>query len=90
MGQVGSLIDSQLTVQLLWNTVRLSVVVTALCAVIGTGRRLADFERTNLPGRRVWAVLSSVVPLAIPDFVVSWGWASLDTDVGWSSAAPSW
>ena len=37
VGQVASLIDRQLTEQLLWNTVRLSVVVTALCAVIGTG-----------------------------------------------------
>jgi len=33
-------------------------------------------ERTDLPGRRVWAVLV-VVPLAIPDFVVSFGWNSL-------------
>ena len=35
-------------------------------------------ERTDLPGRRIWAVLL-VVPLAIPDFVVSFGWASLWT-----------
>src|ERR1700689_5344210 len=33
-------------------------------------------ERTDLPGRRVWAALV-VVPLAIPDFVVSFGWFSL-------------
>ena len=79
MGQVASLIDRQLTGQLLWNTVRLSVVVTALCAVIGTGAAWLT-ERTNLPGRRVWAVLL-VVPLAIPDFVVSFGWASISTDV---------
>jgi iron(III) transport system permease protein len=79
VGQVVSLIDRQLTEQLLWNTVRLSVVVTALCAVIGTGTAWLT-ERTNLPGRRVWAVLL-VVPLAIPDFVVSFGWASISTDV---------
>jgi iron(III) transport system permease protein len=66
-----------LTGQLLWNTVRLTVVVTALCAVIGTGAAWL-IERTDLPGRRVWAVLV-VVPLAIPDFVVSFGWASLST-----------
>jgi iron(III) transport system permease protein len=66
-----------LTVSLLWNTVRLTIVVTLLCAVIGT---LAAYgvERTNLPGRRIWAVLV-VVPLAIPDFVVSFGWSSLWT-----------
>jgi iron(III) transport system permease protein len=71
------LIFRSLTARLLWNTVRLTVVVTVLCAVIGTAT--AWFvERTDLPGRRVWAVLV-VVPLAIPDFVVSFGWASLST-----------
>ena len=71
------LIFRPLTRTLLWNTVRLTVVVTVLCAVIGT---LAAWcvERTDLPGRRVWAVLL-VVPFAIPDFVVSFGWASLST-----------
>jgi iron(III) transport system permease protein len=72
-----NLIFRSLTATLLWNTVRLTVVVTALCAVIGTAA--AWFvERTDLPGRRVWAVLV-VVPLAIPDFVVSFGWSSLST-----------
>ncbi len=74
-----NLIFRGLTASLLWNTVRLTVVVTALCAVIGTAA--AWFvERTDLPGRRIWAVLV-VVPLAIPDFVVSFGWASLSTRV---------
>jgi iron(III) transport system permease protein len=71
------LIFRRLTADLLWNTVRLTVVVTVLCAVIGTVAAWC-VERTNLPGRRVWAVLV-VVPLAIPDFVVSFGWASLWT-----------
>src|SRR5580704_3286774 len=74
---VSHLIFRRLTVDLLWNTVRLTVVVTILCAVIGTAAAWC-VERTNLPGRRVWAVLV-VVPLAIPDFVVSFGWASLWT-----------
>jgi iron(III) transport system permease protein len=71
------LIFRPLTATLLWNTVRLTVVVTVLCAIIGT---LAAWcvERTDLPGRRLWAVLV-VVPFAIPDFVVSFGWASLTT-----------
>jgi iron(III) transport system permease protein len=34
--EVWHLIDRRLTATLLWNTVRLSLVVTALCAVIGT------------------------------------------------------
>ena len=48
VGQVASLIDRPLTGQLLWNTIRLGVVVTALCAVIGTGAAWLT-ERTNLP-----------------------------------------
>ena len=74
---IAGLIWRPLTGSLLWNTVRLSVVVTALDAMIGT---LAAWcvERTDLPGRRIWAVLV-VVPFAIPDFVVSFGWASLTT-----------
>jgi iron(III) transport system permease protein len=77
VSNVRHLIFRPLTGQLLWNTVRLTVVVTALCAVIGTATAWC-VERTDLPGRRVWAVLV-VVPLAIPDFVVSFGWNSLWT-----------
>jgi iron(III) transport system permease protein len=71
------LIFRSLTLTLLWNTVRLTVVVTVLCAIIGTLTAWC-VERTDLPGRRIWAVLV-VVPFAIPDFVVSFGWASLTT-----------
>jgi iron(III) transport system permease protein len=76
---VAHLIARPLTGQLLWNTVRLGVVVTVLCAIIGTGSAWL-VERTDLPGRRMWAVLL-VIPLAIPDFVISFGWASLSTAV---------
>jgi iron(III) transport system permease protein len=74
---VGHLIWRSLTASLIWNTVRLTVVVTFLCAVIGT---LSAYcvERTDLPGRHIWAVLV-VIPFAIPDFVVSFGWSSLST-----------
>jgi iron(III) transport system permease protein len=74
---VAHLIFRPLTGTLLWNTIRLTIVVTAACAVIGTAAAWC-VERTDLPGRRVWAVLV-VVPLAIPDFVVSFGWNSLWT-----------
>ena len=74
---VWQLIWRSLTLQLLWNTVRLTVVVTVLCAIVGT---LAAYgvERTTLPGRHIWAVLV-VVPIAIPDFVIAFGWNSLFT-----------
>src|SRR3984957_18113356 len=77
LSHVIDLIARPLTAELLWNTVRLTVAVTVLCAIIGTGAAWL-VERTTLPGRRIWAVLL-VVPLAIPDFVVSFGWASLWT-----------
>ncbi len=74
-GAVTDLIFRPLTWSLLWNTVRLTVVVTAACAVLGTAAAWC-VERTDLPGRRAWAVLV-VIPLAVPDFVVSFGWNSL-------------
>ena len=74
---IARLVWRSLTADLLWNTVRLSLVVTLLCAVIGTLTAWC-VQRTDLPGRRVWAVLV-VVPFAIPDFVVSFGWSSLTT-----------
>ena len=74
---VWHLVDRSLTATLLWNTVRLTAVVTALCAAIGTAAAWL-VERTDLPLRRLWAV-ALVVPLAIPDFVVSFGWSSLST-----------
>jgi len=74
---IARLVFRSLTATLLWNTVRLVVVVTVLCAAIGTGCAWV-IERTDLPGRRLWAVLV-VIPLAIPDFVVSFGWASIST-----------
>jgi iron(III) transport system permease protein len=77
--ELWSLVDRSLTAQLLWNTVRLTVVVSALCTVLGVGAAWL-VERTDVPARRVWAVLL-VVPLAIPDFVVSFGWASLSNAV---------
>ena len=76
-GNVLHLVFRPLTWSLLWNTVWLTVAVTVLCAVIGTAGAWC-VERTDLPGRRAWAVLL-VIPLAIPDFVVSFGWHSLFT-----------
>jgi iron(III) transport system permease protein len=76
---VSHLLFRQLTLDLLWNTVRLSLAVTAACAVIGVAAAWC-IERTNLPGRRIWAVLV-VVPLAIPDFVTSYGWVSVAPSV---------
>jgi iron(III) transport system permease protein len=72
--------------QLLIDTVELSVVVTALTAVIGTAAAWCT-ERTTLPLRRVWTV-PLVLPVAIPDFVVGYAWHSLDPSlIGLRAAA---
>lgn len=74
-GEVWALLDRSFVLTLLWNTVRLAIVVTALSALIGTGAAWLT-ERTNLPGRRLWAVLL-IVPIVIPDFVLAWTWSSI-------------
>ena len=77
--EITRLLFRHLTEELLWNTVRLAALVTIGCAVVGTGAAFA-IERTDVPVRRLWAVLV-VVPLAIPDFVVSYAWVSATPSV---------
>jgi len=78
--ELRQLLFRHLTAVLVWNTVTLVVVVTALCIVVGT---LAAWfvERTDVPGRRLLAVLL-VIPLGIPDFVVSFGWRAIFPSIG--------
>jgi len=61
--------------ELLGNTLALSVVCVLGCVVVGLGAAWL-VERTDLPGRRIWAALL-VAPLAVPAFVNSYAWASL-------------
>jgi iron(III) transport system permease protein len=72
---VWEVLDRSYVATLLWNTVRLAAVVTLLAAIIGTGAAWLT-ERTALPGRRLWAVLL-IIPVVIPDFVLSWSWSSV-------------
>ena len=78
--ELRALLFRGLTAQLIWDTVSLMVVVTALCAAIGTGAAWC-IERTDLPGRRFFAVLV-VIPIGIPDFVVSFGWRAIFPAIG--------
>ncbi len=75
-GEVKELLLRHSVVVLLWNTVRLAAACTVLCAVLGVGAAWL-VERTTIPARRLWAVLL-VLPLGIPDFVVGFGWVSID------------
>ncbi|MEO6826872.1 MAG: iron ABC transporter permease [Microbacteriaceae bacterium] len=74
-GELYDLVFRPRVAELLANTVRMVVVSTLLCGALGTGAAWL-VERTDLPGRRVWAALLAA-PLAVPAFVNSYGWVSI-------------
>jgi iron(III) transport system permease protein len=61
--------------ELLVNTVLLIALAVPISIVIGVALAWL-LERTDLPGRRLWALLA-VAPLAVPAFVQSYAWVSL-------------
>ena len=61
--------------ELLVNTIGLLVLATPACVALGVGAAWL-VERTQLPGRRAWAVLLAA-PLVIPAFVTGYGWVSV-------------
>jgi iron(III) transport system permease protein len=61
--------------ELLGNTLALVATCLLGCVLLGVAAAWL-VERTNLPGRRVWAAIL-VAPLAVPAFVNSYAWASL-------------
>ena len=61
--------------ELLINTILLVVTTVPLCAVLAMGLAWLT-ERSDLPGRRIWAWLA-VAPLAIPAFVHSYAWITV-------------
>ena len=65
--------------QLLWNTVRLAVGAMVLSAALGVGLAFL-VERTNVPAKGLWHGLL-VAPLAVPAFVNSYAWVSLDRSI---------
>jgi iron(III) transport system permease protein len=75
-GEVQALLLRHSVAVLLWNSIRLALACTALCALLGIGGAWL-VERSDVPLRRLWAVVL-VLPLGIPDFVVGFGWVSID------------
>ena len=65
--------------QLLWNTVSLAAGTMATTAVLGVGLAFL-VERTDLPFKNVLHGLL-VAPLAVPAFVHSYAWVSLEPSV---------
>jgi iron(III) transport system permease protein len=84
-GETSRLLLRHNTAVLLWNTLRLVVVSTALCAVLGVAAAWC-VQRTAIPAGRVWGVLL-VLPLGIPDFVIGFGWVSLEPGLQGYTAA---
>jgi len=75
-GALRRLLFRHSTAVLLWNSVRLTLACTLLCAALGIGAAWL-VERSDVPLRRLFSVLL-VLPLGIPDFVVGFGWVSID------------
>ncbi len=84
--QVERLLFRAFVGSLLVNTVLLVAVATSACTVIGVAVAWC-VERTDLPGRRIWAVLAAL-PITVPAFVTSYSWVSITPSVqGFAGAA---
>jgi iron(III) transport system permease protein len=72
---------------LLANTALLVVVGTAACTVLGVSVAWL-VERTDLPGRRAWAV-AAALPITVPAVVTSYSWVSITPAVQgfWGASA---
>ncbi|SAL21207.1 ABC Fe3+ transporter, inner membrane subunit [Caballeronia sordidicola] len=73
------LIFRPLVGELLINTLSITICATLVSAIVGTAAAWF-IERTRVPGRRIWAVLT-VAPLAMPAFITSYAWVSLSLDL---------
>jgi iron(III) transport system permease protein len=72
-GAVGTALDASSTITLVLHSLEVAGAAAPVCGIIGLcGAWFV--ERTDLRGRRIWAVLL-VVPLTIPPFVTSYAWA---------------
>jgi iron(III) transport system permease protein len=73
--EVQRLLFREFVANLLVNTVSLVAVGALACAVLGVAVAWL-VERTDLPGRRAWAVLAAL-PITVPAFVTSYSWVSI-------------
>jgi iron(III) transport system permease protein len=63
------------TLRLLLRSLALTGSVTVCCMVLGVGLAWLT-TRTDLPGRRAWAVVVAL-PLAVPSYVAAYAWISV-------------
>ena len=78
-GVVAEVLLRERTARLLLRSLLLAGAVTAACLAIGVALAWLTV-RSDLPGRRVWAVLAAL-PLAIPTYVAGFAWISLLPDL---------
>ncbi|MGH7121261.1 MAG: ABC transporter permease [Acetobacteraceae bacterium] len=65
-----------LVAELLVNTIGLVIAATLSAALVGTAAAWL-VERSDMPGRRFLAI-AAAVPLAVPPFISSYAWLSID------------
>jgi iron(III) transport system permease protein len=75
VNDASALLFRPLVGELLLNTLALIAATSVITAIVATAVAWC-VERTDLPGRRLWAVLAAV-PLAIPAFITSFAWVSM-------------
>lgn len=86
LDEVQRLLFRSFVADLLTNTVALVAVGTAACCLLGVAVAWL-VERTDLPGRRAWAVVAAL-PITVPAFVTSYSWVSITPAVqGFAGAA---
>lgn len=78
--QVVELVVRERVLRLLGSTLALVAVTVPITVVLGVAAAWL-VERTTLPGRKVWGVLFAA-PLAVPAFVISYGWLGIDPSIG--------
>lgn len=78
-GQVLNILRRDRTLELVAQSLLLTVIVTAASLVIGITTAIL-VTRTDLPGRRVLAVLAGL-PLAVPSYVAAYTWL---TSASWA------
>lgn len=75
VADVVAILVRERTVLLVLRSLGLAAAVTACCLVIGVALAWLT-TRTDLPGRRAWAVVAAL-PLAVPSYVAAYSWLSV-------------
>ncbi|GAB3113057.1 iron ABC transporter permease [Streptomyces calidiresistens] len=73
-GRAREIVVSPRTLELLGNSLRLTLTVVLITLLIGVSLAWLT-QRTRLPGARLWTVVATL-PLAVPSYVMAFGWLS--------------